>query len=51
MTWLANLDAKAKRWPVPAYIGYLGVKWYLVAVGALALAGVLADRVGIWSLY
>jgi hypothetical protein len=37
MGWLANLDTKAARWPVPVRWLYLGVKWYLVVIGSLAL--------------
>lgn len=51
MAWLARLDATASRWPTPAYWSYLGVKWYLIATGAIALGGVVLDRIGIWSLY
>lgn len=51
MPWLAQLDAKAAKWPRAGFWSYLAVKWYLVATGAIALGGVVADRLGIWSLY
>jgi hypothetical protein len=51
MAWLANLDARADRWPTPGRWTYIGMKWALVALGAFALLGVLADRIGIWSLH
>lgn len=51
MSWLAQLDTRAKRTPPLAYGLYLVCKWGLVALGAFALGGVLLDRIGIWSLY
>jgi len=51
MSWIARWDDRAKQWPTAGYVAYLAVKWYLVVTGAIALGGVLLDRVGIWSLY
>lgn len=51
MSWIARLDARAQRWPRARYWSYLAVKWYLIATGAIALGGVLLDRLGIWALY
>lgn len=51
MPWIDRLDARAQTWPHAAYWSYLGVKWYLVITGAIALGGVLLDRMGLWSLY
>ena len=51
MAWLARLDARARLWPRPLRWCYVGLKWYLVLVGGLALLGVWADRLGLWSLY
>lgn len=51
MSWIARLDARAAHWHPAAHWSYLALKWYLVAVGAMALAGVWADRIGLWSLY
>jgi hypothetical protein len=45
MAWLAKLDARAARWPTPARWTYLGVKWYLVGLGGLALFGSWAMKV------
>lgn len=51
MSWLAKLDARSRQWSPPARWAYVGLKWYLVAVGALALLGVWADRLGLWDMY
>lgn len=51
MPWMARLDARAQQWSRPVYWSYLSVKWYLIATGAIALGGVVLDRIGIWSLY
>jgi hypothetical protein len=37
LPWLAKLDQRARRWPRPAFWGYLAVKWYLVILGAWGL--------------
>jgi len=51
MSWMAGFDARAATWSRPARVAYLVAKWSLIAIGALALGGVWADRLGIWSLY
>jgi hypothetical protein len=51
MSWIARLDARAAQWATPNRWAYQAAKWYLITTGAIALAGVLADRIGIWSLY
>lgn len=51
MAWLAKLDARAQTWPRAARWAYVGLKWYLVALGAFALLGVWADRLGLWDMY
>jgi len=35
LAWLARLDARAAKWPLPIRLVYLGVKWYLVLAGAI----------------
>lgn len=47
VAWLAKLDAKAKRWPRPAYWAYVGVKWYLIAAGAIVLTLYTLERMGV----
>lgn len=39
MSWLANLDARASKWPSAAKWPYRGLKWTLVAVGVYAALG------------
>lgn len=39
MAWLANLDTRAARWPRVAFWGYLFVRWFIVVVVVLAIAG------------
>jgi hypothetical protein len=51
VSWLARFDARAKAWPTPARWAYVGLKWYLAALGAFALVRVFLDRIGVWSLY
>jgi len=51
MPWLDRLDARAERWPAPLRMGYRGLKWYLIALGAFALLRLSLDRSGIWPLY
>lgn len=51
MAWLAKLDAKAATWP-PIWQGlYLVIKYGLAGLGAFALLGVWADRLGLWDMY
>jgi hypothetical protein len=51
MAWLSSLDNAAKR-THPIWHGlYLVVKWSLAAMGGLAVARLMLDRVGIWPLY
>lgn len=47
MAWLARWDARAETWPRPVRWLYLGVKWYLVAAGAIVLTVVWLQRMGI----
>jgi len=51
MAWLARLDDRAATWAIPARLLYLTVKWGLAALGAFALLGVWADRLGFWDMY
>jgi hypothetical protein len=51
MAWLAKLDARAQLWPTPGRWAYLGLKWYLVLVGGMALGRVFLDRIGIWPFF
>lgn len=51
MPWLAKLDAKVEKWPKPARWLYVGLKWYLVIMGAFALIRIWLDRTGIWPFY
>ena len=51
MAWLAKLDARAATWPTPGRWAYVGVKWYLVALGAFLLFMTSLDRLGLWSMY
>lgn len=44
MPWLAKLDARARRWPLPIHWGYLGVKWGLALMGAASLIGIWYQR-------
>lgn len=39
MAWLANLDARATRWPLPFRWAYRGLKWYLIAAGVIVVTG------------
>lgn len=51
MSWIARLDARAARWPLPARWAYRGLKWYLVALGGFAVIRLALDRIGVWSIY
>ena len=51
MSWLSALDTRATRWPAPFRWGYLGLKWYLVVLGAGLVLGTYLDRLGLWSIY
>lgn len=48
MAWLARLDARATRWPLPLRWGYLSLKWYLIVLGAGLVLGTYLNRLGIW---
>lgn len=52
MAWLANLDARARRWPKPLHWTYAATKWLMVALGVygalgLAYIEVSEGRVGL----
>ena len=48
---MARLDARARRWPVPLFLVYLAVKWYLVFAGAFGLLMWYLHRLGLPSLW
>lgn len=48
MAWLERLETRSRAWPAPLRWLYLGVKWYLVFIGALALGRVYLEHVGLW---
>lgn len=39
MAWMARLDARAARWATGWRWLYLGLKWFLVVMGAYCLVG------------
>lgn len=51
MAWLAKLDARAARWPKPAFWTYFLLKWYLVLLGGFALIRVNLDKIGVWPFF
>jgi hypothetical protein len=51
MSWIAAVDTQAKQWPLPAQWAYLGVKWYLIGLGAFLVVRMTLHRTGIWMFY
>lgn len=51
MAFIKKCDAWAARRAWPVRWVYLGVKWYLVALGALMVILLWLDRTGLRSLY
>lgn len=39
MAWLARLDTKSRRWPAPCRWIYVGLKWFLIVMGAYSAVG------------
>lgn len=50
MAWLSELEARVVKWPAPARWLFFGAKWYLIAVGAFLLLGLMGERMGLWTL-
>lgn len=46
MAFIERFDAAATVWPWPARWLYLGVKWFLVLLGAYLMVRVFQDRWG-----
>lgn len=51
MPWIDTIDRKAKTWPTPAHWLYLGLKWYLIVLGAFLVFRMTLHRTGIWVFY
>ena len=45
------LDARAAAWPTPLRWLYRGMKWSLVALGALVFCGLAVERAGWTALW
>jgi hypothetical protein len=44
MSWIANLDTRAAKWPAVVRWPYHGLKWLLILLGAYALIGTIIQR-------